>query len=89
MLGYIFLEAQLFNQIDVTDSLPSLTTSRLVFPTISPLFVDRFGRSSRFCYLEFEVSHFRWLEECLLHKSEMHTEFEIKLSCLQFSENCY
>ena len=27
---------------------------RLAFKTISPLFVDRFGRSLRYCYLEFD-----------------------------------
>ncbi len=45
-----FIEAQLlYNQIlSQTDSLPH---SRLAFSTISPLFVDRFGRSLRFCQL--------------------------------------
>ncbi len=31
----------------------SLAHGRLAFSTISPLFVDQFGRSLRFCYLEF------------------------------------
>ncbi len=32
----------------------SLKTSRLVLSTRSPLYVERFGRSLRFCYLELE-----------------------------------
>ncbi len=46
-LRTLFLEAQiLFNLIDVSDL---LTTSRLALTIISPSFVDRFGRSLRFC----------------------------------------
>ena len=32
----------------------SAMTSRLAFSTISPLFVDRFGRFLRFCHIEFD-----------------------------------
>ncbi len=32
----------------------SLTASRLALSPISPLFVDRFGRSLQFCHLEFD-----------------------------------
>ena len=53
------LEARLLsNYIDVSDSLRHLLTrsltGRLAFSPISPLFVVRFGRSFRFCYLEFD-----------------------------------
>ncbi len=34
--------------------LASTLTGRLSSLTISPLYVDRFGRSLRFCYLEFD-----------------------------------
>ncbi len=45
-----FLEAQLLsNWIDVTDSV----VGRLALLAISPLIVARFGRSLRFCNLEF------------------------------------
>ncbi len=45
------LEGQLlFNKIDVTDS---LTHKHLAFTTISPLFVNRFGRSLQFCHQKF------------------------------------
>ena len=53
----IFLEAQLlFIYIDVTNSLLHNVTHRTFnyFWAISSLFVDRFGRSLRFCYLEFD-----------------------------------
>ncbi len=47
-----FLEAQRhYNKIDDTDS---LTYSYLAFSIISPLFVERFERSLRFCHLEFD-----------------------------------
>ena len=46
------LESQLLsNYIDVTYSL----TGRVAVSAISPLFEDRFGRSLRFCHLEFLV----------------------------------
>ena len=35
-----------------------LFMSRLAFSTISPLFVDRYGRSLRFCYLDFDEMPF-------------------------------
>ena len=63
---------QLFsNYIDVTDSLRPSLTGCLAVSTISPLFVDRFGRSLR-GYLQFdkeiisdEKSHiFRMLSFC-------------------------
>ena len=41
-------------EIDVTDSPPQSLTSRLALSIISLLFVDRFGRSVRFCHLEFD-----------------------------------
>ena len=50
----LFLEAQLlYDFIDVTDSLRHSLTGRVISST-SPLFVDRFGRSLQFCYLEFD-----------------------------------
>ncbi len=40
------LEAQLlYTYVDVTDSPPQSLTGRLALSAISPLFVDRFGRS--------------------------------------------
>ena len=33
----------------------SLTTSHLAFSIMSPLFVDRFGRSLRFCHLKIDT----------------------------------
>ena len=44
----------LSNYIDVTDSLRPSLTGCLAVSTISPLFVDRFGRSLLLCYLEFD-----------------------------------
>ncbi len=38
---------------EITDSLPHSLMGRLAISTISPLFVDRFWRSLRFCYLKF------------------------------------
>ena len=46
----VFLEAQPL--CNYTDVISSLLTLRLTFLTISQLFVDRFGRSLRFCKLE-------------------------------------
>ena len=40
------------NKIDVTDS--PLTHKRLAFSSITPLFVDRFGRSLQFYHLQFD-----------------------------------
>ena len=47
----LFLDAQIFcNWINI----PPPVTSHLAFLTISPLFVDRFERSSRLCHVEFD-----------------------------------
>ncbi len=54
-LNQALLEAQLlYNYIDVTVSFPHSLTGRLALATLSPLFVDLYRRSSRFCYLEFD-----------------------------------
>ena len=52
-----FLEAQLLsNYIDVTDSLrPSLTHGTFSYNAHISVVVDRFERSLRFCYLEFDM----------------------------------
>ncbi len=32
-----------------------ISQTRLAFSSLSPLFVDRFGRSLQFCYAEFDM----------------------------------
>ncbi len=58
----LILEAQLLSTyIDVTNSHRQSLMGRLAVSAISPLFVDRFGLSLRFCHLEFDK------EAILLH----------------------
>ncbi len=50
----VFKAQLLSNNIDVTDLLRHSLKGRLTFSAISPLFLGKFGRSLRFCYLGFD-----------------------------------
>ena len=55
-MDMLLLEVPLLcNKIDDTDSLPHVMFS---FSTISPLIVDRFERSLRFCHIECDKDAF-------------------------------
>ncbi len=51
--SFIISHIYIFIYLDVTDSLHNSLTGRLMVLDITPLFMDQFGRSSRFCHREF------------------------------------
>ncbi len=50
MIHAFYNFTSLYNYIDVTDSLRHSILGRLALSSISPLFVDQFGRSLQFCH---------------------------------------